>query len=70
MHYTITVRPADEGFRALCPQLPGISGQGATAGQALDAAVAALTKRLVSRGESPPTIHVVHVTLDQASAHT
>ena len=70
MHYTITIRPADEGFRAICPQLPGISGQGATTGQALDAAVVALTKRLVSRGEAAPIIHVVHVTLDQASAHT
>ena len=70
MHYTITIRPADEGFRALCPQLPGISGQGATAGQALDAAVAALSTRLVSRGEAVLTVEVVHVTLAQTSAHT
>jgi len=70
MHYTITIRPADGEFRAICPQVPGITGQGATAGQALDAAVAALTVRLVGRGEAAPTIEVVHVTLDQTSAYT
>ncbi len=70
MHYTITIRPTNEGFRAICSQVPGITGQGATAGQALDAAVTALTKRLVGRGGAAPTLEIVHVTLDQTSAYT
>jgi predicted RNase H-like HicB family nuclease len=40
MHYTITVRPEGAQFKAICPELPGVVGLGATAGQALDAAVA------------------------------
>ena len=65
MHYTLTVQPENGEFRAICPEIPGIVGRGETAGQALDAAVEALTTRLAQRGESPPTVEVVRVTLDQ-----
>ncbi len=66
MHYAITVRREGAEFRAICPQIPGIFGLGATAGQALDAAVAALTQRLESRGEAAPAVEVVRATLDQS----
>jgi predicted RNase H-like HicB family nuclease len=65
MHYTLTVRPEGAEFRAICPQIPGIVGRGDTAGQALDAAVEALTNRLAQRGEPAPTVEVVRATLDQ-----
>ena len=64
MHYTITVRPESTRFKAICPELPGVVGVGATAGQALDAALATLTERLESRGDSAPTIAIVRATLE------
>jgi hypothetical protein len=66
MHYSITVRPEGARFQAICPQIPGVVGLGATAGQALDAALAALTQRLAARGEAAPTIEVVRATLDHS----
>jgi hypothetical protein len=70
MHYSITVRPEGARFQAICPQIPGVVGLGPTAGQALDAAVAALTQRLEARGEAAPTIEVVRATLDQSQQRT
>lgn len=46
MQYELVVRPDGDRFRAICPQIPGIVGYGSTAGQALDAVIVALNKRL------------------------
>ena len=37
--YEIVVRASETGFQAICPQIPGVAGSGATAGAALDAAM-------------------------------
>lgn len=63
MHYEIIVRPDDTQFRAICPQLPGVVGYGATAGLALDAAMAALTKRLELAQHDAPSVIVVRAEL-------
>ena len=63
MTYEIIVRPAADGFRAICPQIPGVSGAGSTPGSALDAALASLTAHLARHGAGPPALDVVRATL-------
>ncbi len=64
--YELIVRPEGDEFRAICPQVPGVSGRGATPGTALDAALTNLAAALTRRDEPAPTLEVVRASLQQA----
>lgn len=62
--YEIVVRPESHEFVAICPQIPGLTGKGATPGQALDAALSALRTWFAARGTPPPEPVVIRATLN------
>ena len=64
--YEIVVRPQENEFVAICPQIPGLSGRGATPGAALDSAITALRAWLAQRGAPPPEPDVIRATLRAA----
>ena len=64
--YEIVVRATEQGFQALCPQIPGVGGSGDTAGAALDAAIAALNQWLVQRGEPMPPLDAVRASFQRS----
>lgn len=66
MTYELIVRPDEGGFRAVCPQLPGVAGRGETVGGALDAAIASLAAALERRQEPPPALEQIRATFGAA----
>lgn len=63
MNYEIVVRVEAGQYRAICPQVAGVVGYGASAGAALDAALAALQHYCLQHGLPVPQLDVTRASL-------
>ncbi len=63
MNYEIVVRAEAGQFRAICPQIAGVVGYGASAGVALDAALTALQSYCSQHNLPTPQLEVTRASL-------
>ena len=68
MQYELVVRVEAGQYRAICPQIAGVVGYGASPGAALDAALSALQSYCIQHNLPVPQLEVTRASLKTSSS--